>query len=238
MLPATAVGRGQQLAFTQAGEDRKANKDFLAEIRKLEAEKPGAIQKAVLELRDIANKERAQRLSEAIAIDKLGISRANLGLSAQRVAQGNQRLKLDAYNSQLRRLQNDRSWQATLKRLGLQEYGLDLRATDLEAKLRNRGKPKGFTRAQLRDLQQTAGETAREAALGWTDKDGNLHPPEEGGITYQQAMRDMLAEGIPLTVAQKALNAYWKRPGFRMSWETPGQGRPYVKFQNRPKKKR
>jgi hypothetical protein len=228
-LPATMLGRGQQLQYESQRESQKTDREYLAELSKIEAERPGAVQKALLELKDAALKERAQRVDEQIAIEKLGISKANLGLSAQRnqisavnAGTARDRAAIARYNADLKRLQNNRSFQTTLRKLGLQEYGLDLRAAELEARLKQKKGVKKFTPGQIAGFKQKAGDIASDAFAEVGE--------EPNG--YQQAIREMLARGIPLSIAQASLNQYWTRPG--------SGGRPYVKFQNRrpkPKKK-
>jgi hypothetical protein len=198
-------------------------------LSKIEAERPGAVQKALLELKDAALKERAQRVDEQIAIEKLGISKANLGLSAQRnqisainAGTARDRAAIARYNADLKRLQNNRSFQTTLRKLGLQEYGLDLRAAELEARLKQKKGVKKFSTAQIIKFNEDAWAIASDAFAD-VGKDPN---------GYQVAIREMLGRKIPLSIAQSALNKLWTKPG--------SGGRPYVKFQNRrpkPKKK-
>jgi hypothetical protein len=206
-LPATMLGRGQQLQYESQRESQKTDREYLAELSKIEAERPGAVQKALLELKDAALKERAQRVDEQIAIEKLGISKANLGVSQYNAQTSRLNAKTSQYNANLRKLQNDRQWQATMKRLGLQEYGLALRATELEAKLKSKGKKGGFTPKQARDLQQQAFDTARDDFEGYdpetdtTDKKFQRRPVE--------TLRDLLAAGVPFSIAMKAITRYW-----------------------------
>jgi hypothetical protein len=176
MLPATMLGRGQQLQYESQRESQKTDKEYLAELSKIEAERPGAVQKALLELKDAALKERAQRVDEQIAIEKLGISKANL----------------------------------------------DLRAAELEARLKQKKGVKKFSTAQIIKFNEDAWAIASDAFAD-VGKDPN---------GYQVAIREMLGRKIPLSIAQSALNKLWTKPGVG--------GRPYVKFQNRrakPKKK-
>jgi hypothetical protein len=188
-----------------------------------------------------ANAFKQQQLDfeQALAAKQYGLKVKDLGLKVQnqqfqqgatvtRLQQGQQSLALRA-------LQSDRSWQATLKRLGIAEAGLSLRAATAQAKL-NGG---GFTTSQKLGLQKRAGAIANDAFNGVAVK-------EKGSIvgynhtTYQHAISDMLAQGIPLTVAQNALNTYWSRPGLTMPWEydanggrLPGAGRPLLSYQQR-----
>jgi hypothetical protein len=222
-LPATMLGRGQQLQYESQRESQKTDREYLAELSKIEAERPGAVQKALLELKDAALKERAQRVDEQIAIEKLGISKANLGVSQYNAQTSRINAATTRYNASLTRLQNDRSYQNALTSLGIDEGNLRLRAAELEAKLKQpKGGKRSFTAKQIADFKTQAWDIATDAFAD-VGKDDN---------GYQVVIREMLGRGIPLSIAQKALNQFWKQPG--------RGGRPYLKFQNRrpkPKKK-
>jgi hypothetical protein len=213
-LPATMLGRGQQLQYESQRESQKTDREYLAELSKIEAERPGAVQKALLELKDAALKARAQKLDETIAIEKLGISKAQLGLSAQRNQISAANAQTSRYNAELRKIQNDRNFNLGLERLGLQAEGLDLRAQELEAKRRATGKRGGFTPKQLRDLQSEALATAKTAYnTGYRNSrgewvrvvgpDGKKKPPKT-------VLKDMIASGIPFSVAVKALQRFYR----------------------------
>jgi hypothetical protein len=213
MLPATMLGRGQQLQYESQQAAQKTDKEFLADLQAIEDKRPGAIQQALAELKDAALKERAQRVDEQIAIEKLGISRAQLGLSGQRnqisaanAATSRMNAQTQRYNSSLRKLQNDRSYQATLKRLGLQEAGLALRATQLEAKK----KSGGFSKTKLFELKGLALDTAR-AAIDGGYRDGDTWVPVNK--RPQEVLRDLLDKDIPFSVAIAAIQAMGRRAG-------------------------
>jgi hypothetical protein len=176
---------------------------------------------------------RAQTFSE-------GVTKVKLNQAGARLAQGDTSLKLRA-------LQQDRQWNATLRGLDIREGGLKLRAAETQNRLNN----KGFTSSQVSQFQKRAGKLASDA---W-----NGVPVREGGeivgynhLTYQRAMSEMLAQGIPLTVAQRALNTYWSQPGLVAAFEKGedgrrlgGAGRPMMSYQQRqqaakkkPKKRR
>jgi hypothetical protein len=60
----------------------------------------------------------------------------------------------------------------------------------------------------------------------------SIDPATGDPFTYQTALAFMMNEdGIPLDIAQAALNKYWRKPGSQMTWEKPGQGRPAKSFQ-------
>jgi hypothetical protein len=83
-----------------------------------------------------------------------------------------------------------------LKRLGLQEAGLGLRAMELEAKRKSGGiKPK-----ELRDLKQVAFETAHDDfAGGYKDDDGKW--VSLGRKTPKETLLDLVNQGVPFSVA-------------------------------------
>jgi hypothetical protein len=233
-LPATMLGRGQQLQYESQRESQKTDREYLAELSKIEAERPGAVQKALLELKDAALKERAQRVDEQIAIEKLGIDRKRLGLESDRVGISLENAKTSRmnantqrYNSQLRKLQNDRSYQATLKRLGLQEAGLAIRATELEAKKRSGG----FTKNKLLDLKADALATARAAVDGgYRDKDGVWVPVHKRPV---DVLRDLLDHDVPFSVAISAIQAVGRQAGKKNpAW------RATLQWTRKPKKKK
>lgn len=98
-------------------------------------------------------------------------------------------------------------------------------------------KPK-YTAYQLRQLTKQAGDIASKAWNGVkTTQDGVT------GLThmnYQEAMREGLSRGIPLSVMQSSLNRYWTKPGYDRDFTTGkwvknihGTGRPLKTFQQR-----
>ncbi len=248
MLPATQAGLGQQSIYQARQESAERQRALSDKLLEVEAQRPGLLQKAKAEIwernqarqaakakaaqdeRDFRLKLRAQNLNEQLAVANLGLKQSDLKLRQQatKVRLTNERLRI-----QLDKLKSDRNFQLGLDRLGIQDANLRLRAAELEARLRSQAKKGGFTAKQRLDLQKDAAAFAREAYHGWTGDDGVYHPP----TPYQTAILDMLNEGIPLAVAQRALNRYWQRPGQLQEWEKPGQGRPFVKFQARQKKK-
>jgi hypothetical protein len=167
-----------------------------------------------LELKDAALKERAQRVDEQIAIEKLGISKAQLGLSAQRnqisavnAGTAKDRAATARYNAALKKIQNDRSFGINLKKLGLQEAGLSLRAMELEAKKRSGG----FTKNKLLDLKADALASARAAIDGgYRDKDGVWVPVRKRPV---DVLRDLLDHDVPFSVAISAIQAVGRQAG-------------------------
>jgi hypothetical protein len=137
-------------------------------------------------------------------------------------------------DSKVRALDSDRRFQLSLARNGIAEQGVKIRAAEVEARYR----AGGYTRAQLSSAQKTAGQIAHDA---WSGKstiqtDPTTGKPVHGAVhqSYQEAMQEMLSKGIPLVIAQRALNAYWSTPGeYNPAFEKPGEGRPKLSFQER-----
>lgn len=73
------------------------------------------------------------------------------------------------------------------------------------------------------DWYETALNSAHDAFNGLYDKQGNLIDGSKRN--YQQALTDLTNHGIPLDIAQRGLNKYWKKPG--------QGGRPLKSFQER-----
>jgi hypothetical protein len=185
------------------------------------------------------DKQRALALEQWIFRKKFGLdvakTRASIAQRGQQIAISRGNLGVSRANVQLRAIQNDRNWKATLARLGIAQAGLKLRAAQAQAKLQGGG----FTTSQVIQLRKRAGKIANDAYNGVATKQNGV----EGTVhqTYQHALSDMLAEGIPLTVAQKALNTYWSRPGMVAPFEVDpatgkrlsGAGRPWQSYQQR-----
>lgn len=92
----------------------------------------------------------------------------------------------------------------------------------------------GITLAQMQRLKRDAGKIASRAWSGvkTSEKDENGTPLKDY-MSYQEAMREGLAQGIPLPVMQTALNRYWTKPGMQTPRDPQGQGRPARSFQQR-----
>lgn len=235
-LPGIAGLQGLQ-AFRSFQADADLARQGLADQRgQINAKIPSLLMDIQAQRASQAAKDRALQLEEvALGLRTRG-QLFNEKATTVRLGQGATSLKLRA-------LQGDRSWQATLRRLGISEASLSLRAAQAQAKMNDNG----FTKSQILGLRKRAGQVANDAFNGV--------PVKQGGeivgynhTTYQHAMSNLLAQGIPLTVAQQALNTYWSKPGLVMPWEIdenghrlPGAGRPLLSYQQRtagkPKKR-
>lgn len=223
------------------GSQQKA--DLAAKRAEINAQRPGLIQQAEAAIAKQAADAQEAQIKAALAESLIG-SRALSGQVAVQNAktsafrantaarQGDARLAQGGYALKLRQVQNDRNYQATLRRLGISEANLKLRANQIEAKRR----VGGLSASKVKQLQKAAGVIAGKAWNGVEGKDETGVYLEH--MTYQEAIREMLTQGIPLTIAQRALNYYWSKPGLTAEWEKRGEGRPYIKFQTRQRLKK
>jgi hypothetical protein len=237
--PNLTLGRGQQ----QIGQ---AERDLVNQLRELggksdavTAQAPGLRLQVGQQLFENELKKRATGTNEQIAsaqlgmdVEKLGMDRAEEAFDQQatleRLKQGQQRVVQGGQNLKLRALQNDRNWQAKLDSLGISKGHLRVRAAELQLRRKKKGSG-GYSTSELRDMRETAGQSARDAFNGiWKIEDGErvqVLAPQN----YQRVIRDLLAMDIPIDIAQRALNYYYK----------PGQrGRPLQSFQQRQRQAR
>lgn len=97
-----------------------------------------------------------------------------------------------------------------------------------------------YTAAQMAGFKRSAGEIASDAWNGVKTTQIVNGERQEGfqHLSYQEAMREGLARGVPLEVMQRALNRYWTKPGYdydfvNKRWVKSGKGRPLRSFQER-----
>lgn len=235
-LPAVASSTsllGLKNLLYQASQQRA---DLAAKRAELNAQRPSLIQQADAALAKQAADAQDAQIKAALAESLIGSRAATQQLNVAKyktdTAYKNAKLEQGGYALKLRQVQNDRNYQTSLKRLGISEAGLKLRAEQIEAKRR----VGGLSASKVKTLQKAAGRIASDAWNGVEGKDENGTYLEH--MTYQEAIREMLSQGIPLTIAQRALNYYWSKPGLTASWETRGEGRPYIKFQTRQRLKK
>jgi hypothetical protein len=202
-----------QALLSQTGEQRQSIADQRAVIS---AKAPGLLMDIQSARASSAAKERALQLEE-VALGLRGRSQLfNERATTTRLKQSQARLNIQA-------LQADRSWQATLKRLQISGAAEKRKASELELKARKGG----FTPSQLAKFKGTAYTIADQAFHGFTETNSKgevvaTHRP----LTYGEAIREMLKEGIPLRVATPALNFYYK-PGKRTT-QPGGFGIPRI----------
>jgi hypothetical protein len=160
--------------------------------------------------------------NEAVIRSQIGDRAFNQQVKAANVGLAKARVGLQGQSLAVRQLQNNRQWQATLQRLGIQDKGLQLRAAQLELNARNKKKSKQPSAA---DLQEMA-DLAYYGTADKTDSNGNVTYGKKA-VDYQTALFGMMNQGVPLAVAQRYLNQFY----------APGEdGRPRVPYQQRQKR--
>lgn len=89
------------------------------------------------------------------------------------------------------------------------------RAATAEWKARHAGKKGGFTKYELSRIADKASTTADTYRFGKVvnDRYGNPDPTKSVSLIpdYQDALRKMVSGGVPLSIAQRALNVYWPK---------------------------
>lgn len=122
--------------------------------------------------------------NEKAKIAGLKLTGERLNLTAQKYAQ-------DTLNS-------NRNYALALSRVGISEKSLQLKALAQEYKLANGG----FTAGQMNRFTSDAALIAQNAHDGFTDAKGKVYKP----ISYQAAMKEMLASHVPVSIATRYLN--------------------------------
>lgn len=173
------------------------------------------------------------RLAQSAATSNATASyrQQQLGLSQERLAQGQQRI--DISRQKAAQAKADKAAKAQAARLKLpvsvvkQGQGLAARAFKGYYTLPDDDTP--ITQSQLIQLMKQY-KVKSPAAL--YDKGGIVDHKQ---MTYQETLQALLGLGYKLQPARDLLNRYWRRnaPGAKivdgfilMPWETPGQGRP------------
>lgn len=256
MLPSTQLGYGAQALAQQQQDLAGALADFDAQRRKVESERPGIIQQALADIR--ANNLERQKLAFAQKQEKAANARdardfkfkvaafaKEYGLKeaeARRLLlkQGFDerataaRLKIQATNARTAQGRLEAQINRDLRRAGIDDEKLALDWANLEFRRRQANKKKtgksGLTAKQRADFNGTAAQIAEGAFHGIEDDAATADVNESlPPIGYQEALREMYQSGVPLAIAQAALNRYYK-PGER--------GRPKVSYQERQRRRR
>ena len=213
VLPATALLQGQENYKAIGAQGITAHTDFDSKIADLAGQLPGNIfdnyqklQTAALDDAKFAEQVKNDQVNAAYktAQQKLAVAKASNQVAEFNVTAGlkGQALTLQAQKLSQQIVTQDRNYQLSLQRLGLQTKSLQLRATALQIKYANGG----FSPIQMVKLNGTANSIAGDAFTAAQATKG-----AKG--TYQQAMETMQRNGIPLTIAQKALAQAGYRPG-------------------------
>lgn len=238
----------------------------LAKLLSGQSQDQSSIDQAIAKLRGDAQGQaygiQGQLRSQALAAQKYAASRsdeafnrklktAQFGLdqtkagqafaaTRDRSQQGWARIGQTGQQNAIRNLQSDRNYQLALGRFGLAQNAGARAATAAQAKL-NGG---GYSSSAVIQFRKRAGDIASRAFNGVKTTQTDAYNNKVSGtihLSYQEAMREGLSKGIPLSVMQYALNSFWTKPGGFQSWETnpttgkvnKGGGRPVLSYQQR-----
>jgi hypothetical protein len=201
-LGPAALGRGQQeqLLIGRDSRDKRAQLDAL--LRQEKAKLPGLTSDIRAQQAELAVKNRAQKLNEAVAIENLGIRKGQLDVSKANAVTS--RLNADTTAGSLKlRQQTERFDQLLSKaKLNLDQDQFEL-AIQREQRLA-KPKPKGgFTAKQKQTMAQQALDTAEDDFRGY-EEDGEAFPPRPPVET----LRDLIASGVPFSIAIKAIQRF------------------------------
>lgn len=248
MLPAIAAAQAQDVLRGQTYQQGLERQKLADQRAQIAARAPELYFQAQGQLSDLAVKQRAQQWNEDYLRWQMGQKAQNQqfqqGATLERLSQGRVGLGLRSQQMTMQQLSADRQWQATLQRLGISEKSLKLQAL----KAQHDWQSGGLTPGQKRSLQEDAFSIARsfynglpagandplglKGGYGYEDDSSGSGTPDivlgsyaEHQNGYQIAMKEMLGRGIPLVVAQRALNSFWRTPG--------KYGRPRIPFQQR-----
>lgn len=204
-LPAIALLNGQQENASLKAKAVVADQGFQAKIAELAGNLPGVALTNYQHLQTLALSD--AKFREQVANDqtnaayktatlKLAQDKATNQVNEFNVTSGlkAQSLQLQAQKFAQQTVNQDRAYQLSLQRIGLETKSLQLRAAALQYKYANNG----FTPVQVVKLKQQA-STLASAAFAATDK--TTGKP----VTYQAAMRELTAQGIPASIAQMEL---------------------------------
>ena len=225
-LPGTArlVGQQQSGAIGADSAEKLRQLDML--LRQEKAKRPALVREALSDIRktrfeqqqaerEFALKERAAQVNEAAIRSQIGDREFDNLLNAKKAsdAQANARDRLDL---ELARIKNERA------RIGLQQkklrfdqglaaakLELDEKDYELAAKkeLRLGKSPKkgGFTAKQRQGMAETAVASARDAV--------------ELGMKPVDVLRDLIASGVPFSIAIKAIQRFGRSAGADNFWK-------------------
>ncbi|HEX5247808.1 MAG TPA: hypothetical protein VFW41_11835 [Gaiellaceae bacterium] len=168
-----ALGQIQSGEQTQLQNAENARQSYLAQLQSENAQNARSRASA---LTSAENEIRNYNLSATKADVSAGQSQARLNLEAKKAAQ-------NAVNQ-------DRNYQLSLARVGIQQKSLQLRAAELDYKLANGG----FTPTQVTKFSGTL-------------EQGIATMP--AGTTYSAFVKQAVVKGVPLSLAIEAANQHW-----------------------------
>lgn len=256
-IPSSTIGLGAMYAAGGLSKAQREARDALRlQQAQIAAQRPQDLAQFAGVFDTINSRKQAAAANRASLL--LGAQQAGLNLGYK---QQSAQLAADKFAYQIN--QNDVRTRNTLAKL----YGADPITGKLTLDARKaivaQQKAAGYTPAQRAKYARQAASMAGQAWNGYYTLPGADEPltqaqliqltrqykvnniadldsqgvVEKFGLSYQEALRKMLANGIPLVTAQRALNSYWTKPG-RGPHDPAGQGRPTVPYQLRVVKKR
>lgn len=250
LLPGQARLQGGMYAASALSQGAKDAQAVQNQIMQTEAQRPGLLQSALSGLQDTQFKKQQAAFDRWLAKQQLAVTQQNANKPD---FFGSAEGGYYSYDPATGKIKNviagtGPSPQAPHLFQGANgaEWAYDPNTGSVTQLTPGAQKPK-FTPSQIAAFKADAAEMARKTFWGVRDDKGKLVADPLG---YQAAMSELLQHGIPLAVAQNALNRYWKRPGYEVDVQsridangdqtkivydraTKGGGRPVRPFQER-----
>jgi len=203
MLPQQALRQGEQQAGATLANDPTLT-GLQGDLAKLAATQPAVYQQVLSSLQDQMYKQAELKLSAG----RLNLSRQSL---ASENAYRNASLNLRAQSLNQTAFNENRSYQLSLRRLGISQKSLQLRAAAQEARLHGgSGGHPAFTPNEIMGIKQKSYADA-QADFSGVDANGNKLP--RGRLSFKQAFKRQVLNGIPPSIAVKELKgAGYKTP--------------------------
>jgi hypothetical protein len=261
-LPNTMLGMGQRQASAELDAGTKTKKELNQQLLDLALKRPDLVQQFLASARDSAAKTAALNQENALLplmlagkLDAFPGVNPITGLPTKTQAQltqagtkaklqfeiqlGNQKIQLARLNLATRKtLASITGTDPITGQLTPEGQRILLE----QWKATHPAQKGGYTQKQLSDKRARAGAIAHDAFFGLPETKADAAAPP---LTYQEAMREILNAGVPLSIAQKALNTYWTQAGADRTWELKDgeyvitgwtqspKGRPRTPFQVR-----
>jgi len=199
MLPGQALRQGQQQASATLANDPNLS-SLQSDLAKLQATQPAVYQQVLSSLQEQAYKKA-----------ELGLSAGRLDLARQSLAsenayrqaelgQSQQRINISAQSAAQSAFNANRNYKLAAARLGISQKSLQLRALQSEAK--THGASGGFTPNELMGIKQKSYADAQQDFSGIDSKGNKL---SGGKLTFKQAFKRQILNGIPPSIALKEL---------------------------------
>ncbi|MBI3936421.1 MAG: hypothetical protein HY323_05545 [Betaproteobacteria bacterium] len=215
LLPATALGRGQQTVQMLIMDALKRRRELAGRQAEALAGLPGLQSDLEQKLLDRELQKEALRTNKYLAGVTGKTAEAEAAAAEAAADREERRLALD-------KLKNDQDLKLRLRELGIQEKNLKLQIAILE------GQQASASADQQSKWEQDAGASAEDAYYGIAasyDDEGKVTAWRVRPMSYKAALRRMVLAGIPLFYVERALNAYYKRGQRGRPMITPGERR-------------